>query len=49
MDLCDGVLVPAASLLDSNYAYCEELWAILSRFSYQDRYRLYDVHFIFFS
>uniref|UniRef100_A0A914HDU3 THO complex subunit 2 n=1 Tax=Globodera rostochiensis TaxID=31243 RepID=A0A914HDU3_GLORO len=41
MSLCDAVLVPAASLLESNFAYCEELWQILSRFSYMDRYRIY--------
>lgn len=39
MVLCDSVLVPAASLLESNFAYCEELWQILGRFPYQDRYR----------
>ncbi|KAL3090360.1 hypothetical protein niasHS_006812 [Heterodera schachtii] len=41
LNLCDAVLVPAASLLESNFAYCEELWQILCHFSYQDRYRIY--------
>ncbi|CAK5013732.1 unnamed protein product [Meloidogyne enterolobii] len=41
VDLCDSVLVPAASLLDSNFVYCEELWQILGRLPYQERYRIY--------
>ena len=42
MEICDNILVPAASILESNYAYCEELWQILYRFTYQERFRIYE-------
>lgn len=41
MDICESCLVPASSMLDSNFSYCEELWQILQRFPYYDRYRIY--------
>lgn len=41
VDMCDFSLLPGLSLMESNYAYCEELWTVLSRFSYRDRYRMY--------
>lgn len=41
MDICDCCLVPAASLLESNFAYTEELWLLLSQMPYQDRFWMY--------
>ena len=42
VDICDHCLVPGTSLLSSpNYNYVDELWAILQRFPYQQRYYIY--------
>lgn len=41
MNICDGALVPGSSLLDSNFAYCEELWQILQHFPHEKRYWIY--------
>lgn len=41
INICDGALVPGSSLLDSNFAYCEELWQILQRLTPENRYWIY--------
>lgn len=41
MDIVDNSILPALSLLDGSYSYSDELWELLSIFSYQQRFRLY--------
>ncbi|GMS88250.1 hypothetical protein PENTCL1PPCAC_10425, partial [Pristionchus entomophagus] len=41
MDLIDEILLPGLSLSDSNVALSEEIWSLISQFSYEQRYRLY--------
>ncbi|XP_058948707.2 THO complex subunit 2 [Pocillopora verrucosa] len=41
LTLMDEVLLPSISLLECNSSLAEELWAMLCRFPYELRYRLY--------
>ncbi|GMT17534.1 hypothetical protein PFISCL1PPCAC_8831, partial [Pristionchus fissidentatus] len=41
MDLIDEILLPGLSLSESNVALSEEIWTLISQFSYEQRYRLY--------
>lgn len=41
VDIVDNCILPALSLLESNYSYSDELWELLSLFTYQQRFRLY--------
>jgi len=41
MDIVDCSVLPALTLMDSNYSYSDELWELLSMFTYQQRFRLY--------
>ncbi|OZC06059.1 hypothetical protein X798_06958 [Onchocerca flexuosa] len=41
IDAIDETLVPALSLANSNFAYSQELWKLLSHLPYTVRYRIY--------
>uniref|UniRef100_A0A914QJJ5 THO complex subunit 2 n=1 Tax=Panagrolaimus davidi TaxID=227884 RepID=A0A914QJJ5_9BILA len=41
IDIVDNSILPALSLLESSYTYSDELWELLSLFTYQQRFRLY--------
>lgn len=41
IDIIDEVLLPSLSLTTFNYAFSEELWNLISHFSYILRYRMY--------
>lgn len=40
-DILSGVVMPACSLVPTNVALVAELWAVLQRFSYPQRFTLY--------